>query len=269
MKARRLGRILAADGRSLVLAMDHGAIAGPLPGIESPERALEQASRAGVDAVLLTRGALEAGWASLDARVGVILRLTGGFTLLTDPQNFEERMLGSAEDALFLAADAAAVTVKFGHAREGDFMAQAGRTASQCARWNLPLMIEVMPRGERARAMGDAEALALACRAAAELGADLVKAPYPGSIQAMERVSRGCPAPVLILGGEKDPDPGNLFHLVDEALAGGAAGVCMGRNLFGHPNPVGMIALLRELIHGGGDAAELAEAARRMSSATA
>jgi DhnA family fructose-bisphosphate aldolase class Ia len=262
MKARRLGRILAADGRALVLAMDHGAIAGPMPGIESPERALERASRAGVDAVLLTRGALEAGWASLEPRVGVILRLTGGFTLLTDPQNFEERILGSAEDALFLAADAVAATVKFGHPREGDFMAQAGLLAAGCARWNLPLMIEVMVRGERAKAMGETEALALACRSAAELGADLVKAPFPGSVQAMERVSKGCPVPILVLGGEKDPDPGNLIHLVDQALAGGAAGVCMGRNLFGSPNPVALIGLLRELIHAAGDAEELAEAAR-------
>jgi DhnA family fructose-bisphosphate aldolase class Ia len=245
--------------------MDHGAIAGPMAGIESPERAMERASRAGVDAVLLTRGALEAGWASLDPRVGVILRLTGGFTLLTDPRNFEECLLGAAEDVLFLAADAAAATVKFGHAREGVFMAQAGSLAAGCARWNLPLMIEVMVCGERAKDMGEAKALALACRSAAELGADLVKAPFPGSAQAMERVSMGCPVPILVLGGEKDPDPGNLIHLVDQALAGGAAGVCMGRNLFGNANPVALIGLLRELIHAGGDAEKLAETARAMS----
>jgi DhnA family fructose-bisphosphate aldolase class Ia len=264
MKGRRLSRILAADGRALVLAMDHGAIAGPLPGIESPEEALQRAGQGGAEAVLLTRGAWEAGWTGLDAKVGVILRLTGGFTLLTDPAAFEERILGGAEDALFLAADAAAVTVKFGHLREGDFMAQAARTAAACARWNLPLMIEVMVRGERAQAMGQAEALTLAARSAAELGADLVKAPYPGSPQAMEKMAAGCPAPILILGGEKDPDPGNLFAMVADALAGGAAGVCMGRNLFGHPNPVGLMRLLRELIHGDQDPGELAAAARAL-----
>ncbi len=264
MKGRRLNRILADDGRALVLAMDHGAIAGPLPGIQSPEIALQRASRGGADAVLLTRGALEAGWTSLDDRVGVILRLTGGFTLLTDPANFEERLVAQPEDALTLAADACAVTVKFGHPREGDFMAQAGQAASACARWNLPLMIEVMIRGERIPILGHDQALALACRSAAELGADLVKAPYPGSIAAMEKISAGCPAPILILGGEKDPDPGNLMLMVGEALEGGAAGVCMGRNLFGHPNPVALMGLLRELIHGGQDPAELAQAARAL-----
>ncbi len=264
MKGRRLTRVLAPDGRALVLAMDHGVIAGPLPGIESPAAALAAASRGGVDAVLLNAGALSAGWQCLDRRVGVILRLSGGFTLLSDPAGFEERLIGSAEDALFLAADAAAVTVKFGHAREGEFMAQASRAALACARWNLPFMIEVMPRGARAEAMGQAEALVLACRAAAELGADLVKAAYPGSPQAMERMAAGCPAPVLILGGEKDPDPGNLVLIVAEALAGGAAGVCMGRNLFGHPRPAELMALLAELIHGGGAAQALARAARAL-----
>ncbi|MFH1033512.1 MAG: hypothetical protein V1806_03315 [Pseudomonadota bacterium] len=264
MKGRRLSRILDQDGRALVLAMDHGVIAGPLPGLESPRAALERASRGGVDAVLLNAGALRAGWPGLERRVGVILRLTGGFTLLSDPAGFEEHMLAGAEDALFLGAEAAAVTVKFGHAREGDFMEQAARAANACARWGLPLMVEVMVRGERAEKMGQAEALILACRAAAELGADLIKVAYPGSPGAMERLVAGCPAPVLVLGGEKEPDPGAVVLMVAQALKGGAAGVCMGRNLFGHAKPVEMTALLRELIHGGGRPEVLARAAREL-----
>jgi DhnA family fructose-bisphosphate aldolase class Ia len=264
MKGRRLARILGEDGRALVLAMDHGVIAGPLPGLESPRQALERASQGGVDAVLLNTGALSAGWRGLDRRVGVILRLTGGFTLLSDPAGFEEHMVAGAEDALFLGAEAAAVTVKFGHVREGDFMEQAARAASACARWNLPLLVEVMVRGERAERMGQAEALILACRAAAELGADLIKVAYPGSVKAMERLVAGCPAPVLVLGGEKEPDPGQVVLMVAEALKGGAAGVCMGRNLFGHARPVEMMALMAELIHGGGQPQDLARAAREL-----
>ena len=264
MKGRRLSRILAEDGRALVLAMDHGVIAGPLPGLESPREALKRASQGGVDAVLVNPGFLAAGWPGLDRRVGVILRLTGGFTLLSDPTDFQEHLIFGAEDALSLGAEAAAVTVKFGHAREGDFMEQAATAASACARWNLPLMVEVMARGPRAEQMGQAEALILACRAAAELGADLIKVAYPGSPGAMERLVAGCPAPVLVLGGEKDPDPGQVVLMLAEALAGGAAGACMGRNLFGHPKPVEMMALLGQLIHGQGRAEELAQAARAL-----
>ncbi|MBI5523585.1 MAG: hypothetical protein HY910_13230 [Desulfarculus sp.] len=264
MKGRRLKRILNEDGRALVLAMDHGVIAGPMPGLESPRAALERASQGGVDAVLLNPGALAAGWPGLGRSVGVVLRLTGGFTLLSDPADFQEHLLWNAEEALMLGAEAAAVTVKFGHAREGDFMEQAARAASACARWNLPLMVEVMARGERAEKMGQAEALILACRAAAELGADLIKVAYPGSPQAMERLVAGCPAPVLVLGGEKDPDPGAVVLMLAQALAGGAAGACLGRNLFGHPRPVEMMRLLAELIHGQGRPEELARAAREL-----
>jgi DhnA family fructose-bisphosphate aldolase class Ia len=80
----------------------------------------------------------------------------------------------------------------------------------------------------------------------------------------MERLVAGCPSPVLVLGGEKEPDPGQVVLMVAEALTGGAAGVCMGRNLFGHPKPVQMMNLMRELIHGGGQPQALAQAAREL-----
>lgn len=55
-KIRRLNKILAKDGRSFVVAMDHGTNGGPVPGLEKPAKVIEQVVEGGVDAVIANVG---------------------------------------------------------------------------------------------------------------------------------------------------------------------------------------------------------------------
>ncbi len=45
-----------SDGRAVIVAIDHGGIAGPVPGIESPATVIRDCVASGADAVLATRG---------------------------------------------------------------------------------------------------------------------------------------------------------------------------------------------------------------------
>ena len=67
----------------------------------------------GADAILATRGVVSAAAGEWDRTLSVILRLSGGFTVLGG--KFEEELISSVETALLFGAAGAAVTVKFGH----------------------------------------------------------------------------------------------------------------------------------------------------------
>ena len=62
--ANRLGRIIKADGRAVMLAVDHGYFLGPTSGLEEPRKTIEPLMPH-ADSIMLTRGVLRT---SVDAR---------------------------------------------------------------------------------------------------------------------------------------------------------------------------------------------------------
>jgi DhnA family fructose-bisphosphate aldolase class Ia len=246
-KALRMNSIFRkADGRSVIVAIDHGGIAGPIQGILKPAPLIRSCLQGGADAILTTRGLVKASVAEWDRPMSLILRLTGGFTTLGG--RFEEEMISSPETALMYGASGAAVTVKFGHPREGEFTRQASLAADACERWSLPLMVEAMAKGMKA---DDPEGIKLASRAAQEIGADIVKTYYTGDPDSFHQVVEGCPAPIVVLGGEKMNTLEELFEVVWNSMQAGAAGVAIGRNIWQHPDPRAMVEAMVGVVHEG------------------
>ena len=236
------------DGRSVIVAIDHGGIAGPIQGIGKPAPLLKACAQGGADAILTTRGFVRASVQEWRPSLALVLRLTGGFTVLGG--RFEEEMISSPETALAYAASCAAVTVKFGHDREGEFIRQASLTADACDRWGMPLMIEAMARGKDMKPT-DLPGVKLAARAAQEIGADIVKSYYTGDPDSFREVVEGCPVPIVILGGEKTESLEQVFTEVHDSLQAGAAGVAIGRNIWQHANPRAMVEAMVGLVHEG------------------
>ena len=246
-KALRMNSIFRkADGRSVIVAIDHGGIAGPIQGILKPAPLIRACLEGGADAILTTRGFVKASFGEWDRPTSLILRLTGGFTTLGG--RFEEEMISSPETALRYGASGAAVTVKFGHPREGEFTRQASLAADSCERWSLPLMVEAMAKGMKA---DDPEGIKLASRAAQEIGADIVKTYYTGDPDSFHQVVEGCPAPIVVLGGEKMNTLEELFEVVWNSMQAGAAGVAIGRNIWQHPDPRAMVQAMVGVVHEG------------------
>jgi DhnA family fructose-bisphosphate aldolase class Ia len=237
-----------SDGRSVIVAIDHGGIAGPLQGILKPAPLIQACRQGGADAVLTTRGFVKASIGEWDRGMSLILRLTGGFTVLGG--RFEEEMITSPETALLYGAAGAAVTVKFGHEREGAFTRQASLAADACERWGLPLMIEAMAKGRELKPE-DPEGIKLASRAAQEIGADIVKTYYTGDPASFREVIEGCPVPVVILGGEKMDSLQEMFQAVHDSLQAGAAGTAIGRNIWQHSDPQAMVEAMVGMVHEG------------------
>jgi len=94
------------------------------------------------------------------------------------------------------------------------------------------------------------EQVALAARAAAELGADIVKTVYTGDPDSFRTVTRGCPVPVVVAGGSKTDERATLT-LIAGAMEGGATGISIGRNAFQHPAPDRFVRAAAAIVHEG------------------
>jgi DhnA family fructose-bisphosphate aldolase class Ia len=238
-----MNRICGDDGKILMVAMDHAAIGGPMHYLEDPGRVIAAVAEGLPDSLLLTRGMLRYGWQSIPPHVGLVMRISGGFTILEGAQEFRDRIISTVEDALRWGADGVAVTVKFGHELEGEFIQTASKVADACDRWDVPLLIEAMVALRGSSGLAEDEALAVAARSAAELGADMVKIKYPSKGGNLAGTVRGSPAPILVLGGEKAAD-GEVLDMVAAAMRDGAAGVAMGRNVWQRDEPAGFMRRL-------------------------
>ncbi len=97
----------------------------------------------------------------------------------------------------------------------------------------------------------------LAARAGAELGADIVKVSYTGDQDSFKALVDACPRPVVIAGGPKKETIRAALEMVEDAMACGAAGVALGRNIWQNPDPARMTAALVDIIQHGKSVAEL------------
>ena len=135
-KTRRMNRIFAPDGRAVVIAIDHG-LPGitPLGGLRAPGNLLQQIRAGGADAILTTPG-IAARFAAEIGRLGLIVRLDGGATTLSEGSS-AMRLIASVKDALRLGADAVAVMGFCGTPDESDSLQTLGAVAEECRRLGL------------------------------------------------------------------------------------------------------------------------------------
>ena len=248
MSQIRKYRIFAADGRTVIVALDHAAYYGPMAGLERPGAVLKAVVGAGADAVLTTAG-VAARFGEYLGRVGVILRADGGSTT-RNPEPTDIRQVLSVEKALRLGADALVCMGLIGFPDETASLGVLADLADEGHRWGLPLLAEMLVAGKEGKAP-TIEDVAFAARVGAELGADFIKTLYVGPPEAYRAALAVCYVPVVVLGGAKTTDDRMVLEAVAGAIAGGAAGVAVGRNVWQHANPAGMVSALVALVHGG------------------
>jgi DhnA family fructose-bisphosphate aldolase class Ia len=90
-----------------------------------------------------------------------------------------------------------------------------------------------------------------AVRVAFEIGADILKVPYPGSIDVLEHWVQSYPVPFLMLGGSTVASGDHIINLVQQALNVGVSGIVMGRNVWNRPGREGLdlMGSLLEVVH--------------------
>jgi DhnA family fructose-bisphosphate aldolase class Ia len=245
MVTRRLNRIFQPDGRTLIVACDHGLISGPDKGLEHMGQTLDRVIAGGVDAVMTSYGTATR-FAEKLARVGLVLRIDGAGTRL-GPQAGPGAQFYTVQDALRLGADALCVSAFPASPLEEPTLEVLAQVIREAHTWGLPVMAEMVPGGFDSRPeFRTVDSVGLSARVAAELGADWVKVPY---VESFEQVIAGCYVPVVVLGGPTQSGPRATLEMVKAAMLAGAVGGTIGRNIWQSDYPTGMAAALLSIIH--------------------
>jgi putative autoinducer-2 (AI-2) aldolase len=222
--------------------VDHGYFQGPVSNLENPSKTLEPLLPY-TDAIFITRGVLRSSIDPSKAKP-IILRVSGG-TSVAGKDLAHEGITTSMEEAIRLNVCAVGISIFVGTDYEHDSLLNLARLVDEGEKYGIPVMaVTAVGRELNKR---DARYLALSCRIAAELGARVVKTYY---CEKFEKVTQGCPVPVVIAGGPKVDTEYEVLQFVHEGIQKGAIGVNLGRNIWQDEHPVAMIKAIRAIIHG-------------------
>jgi predicted phospho-2-dehydro-3-deoxyheptonate aldolase len=254
-KQIRIERIIDRNSRkTVIIPMDHGVTVGPIEGLADMRTTVSKIVAGGANAILMHKGMVRAGHRGTGKDVGLIIHLSGGTSMSPDPNAKE--LVCSVEEAIKLGADAVSVHINLGAETDKEMLRQLGDVSGQCSEWQIPLVAMMYTRGPKIKSEYDVNNVKHAARVGAELGADIVKVVYTGSVDSFAKVVQGCPVPVVIAGGPKMDSDEDIFKMVEDALKAGAAGVSIGRNAFQHKTPEKMVAALCKMVHKGASVKE-------------
>lgn len=238
----RIARMFpTGSGNSVMLAVDHGYFMGPTRRLEKVAETIAPLA-AHADALALTRGVLRNAVPPA-CRTPIVLRVSGGVTVLKEDLS-DEALTTSVADAARLNVCAVAMSVFVGAPHEHPSLVNLGKLVDDGEAAGIPVLAITAVGKELEKR--DSRYLALACRVSAELGAHLVKTYY---CEEFEKVVDGCPVPLVVAGGPKLDSDRAALELAHHAIAAGARGIDMGRNIWQSDHPVAMLKALRAIVH--------------------
>ncbi len=248
-KKIRLERIINRNsGRTVIVPMDHGATMGPIEGLVDMRQTINKVVEGGANAIIIHKGIVGAGHRGSGKDVGLIIHLSANTSMSPDPNS--KVAVCSVEEAIRLGADAVSIHINLGAEHDTAMVEYFGSVSKSCFDWGIPLLAMMYTRGKKIDNEYDVKYVKHAARVGAELGADIVKCNYTGSVESFKEVVAGCPVPVVIAGGEKMETETQILTMVENALEAGAAGVSIGRNAFQHKHPEKIVQAIGNIVHG-------------------
>jgi len=240
MKNRLSKIIKPKDGRTVMLAVDHGYFMGPTTGLENIKTMVDPLMKY-ADTLMLTRGALR-NYIDPNTNIPIVLRVSGGTSILNKENLLHEGTVVDVEDAIRLNVSGVAFSILVGQPFERDTILGMTKYIDKCQRYGIPVLaVTAVGRG-----LGkDAKYLSLASRMASELGASVVKTYF---CENFEKIVDTCPVPIVIAGGKKQPEK-DALKMAYDAIQSGAIGVDMGRNIFQSKDPQAMIQAVNSIVH--------------------
>jgi class I fructose-bisphosphate aldolase len=248
-KQIRLNRLFShPSGRLCSVAIDHFPIyqEGLPPGLRHPAKSIAAIMAGQPDAITLHKGLLTGLWAPYAGRVPVILQCSA---TKADDSGF--MTIATPEEAIRLGADAMAVVAYVYGDTEAKYLNAIADTVREANRFDLPVICHVYPRdkSDKARVLYTPEDIAWAVHCIVEMGADVIKAPFCGDIQAHAQIVADCPVPLVVAGGPKTATLAEGLKTMADAVTSGVRGATIGRNIWGNEDITGALLAFKAIIH--------------------
>ena len=242
---------LLPNGKGVWIPVDHGVSDFPVQGLENLDNLIQSIAHA--DAIVAQKGVVShySTMANFVCHLSVSTRHAGA-------RSSDKVLVGSVEESLSRGAKGVSVQVNMGSDDEPDMIERLGLITQDAHYLNCPVLGMIYPRGPNLSVMegDDTEAVAHAARLAFELGCAVVKTKWTGSIESFRKVTSAVPIPVLIAGGPAGGTTEEILTIVHDSIQAGGGGVCMGRQVFSHDNPSGMVSALKAIVHDGYDVSQ-------------
>jgi len=247
-KEIRLERIINRNTRkAVIIPMDHGVSSGPIKGLLDMKYIIGEVAKGGANAIVIHKGLVGSGHRGRGKDVGLIIHLSASTSLSPDPN--AKMLVCTVEEVIRLGADAVSIHVNIGAEDEKTMLKDFGEVSKTCQRWGMPLLAMVYPRGPKIQNEYDVKVVKHAARLGAELGADIVKVSYTGSLESFKEVVEGCFVPVVIAGGPKMSTDRDILEMVKGSIEAGGAGVSIGRNVFQHDHPSLIVKAISSIVN--------------------
>jgi fructose-bisphosphate aldolase/2-amino-3,7-dideoxy-D-threo-hept-6-ulosonate synthase len=251
-KAMRLKRVIDGEGVSVICALDHGMTSPqflePLADIVARTG---EAVAGGANVIMMSKGMIRLAHPAFSPTTSLALLLSASASPQGDRPEIVQ--IAEVEEALRLGADAVVLFTALGGETEPsmiDLLAGVGR---ECEVLGMPFIAEAefpttYASVEELAAQYGFEYLRRNVRLCAELGADIVKTNWPGDGDAFAKlVEAANGVPVVLAGGSRLSDE-ELLRRMEAAMAAGAIGCSVGRNIFMHERPEAITRALSRVI---------------------
>jgi len=249
-KRIRIERIKNRDtGKTVIVPMDHGISMGPINGLKDMKDAIHNVSEGGANAIVMHKGLVGEGHRGEGKDIGLIVHMSASTSLSPYPN--VKTLVCTVEEAIKLGADAVSIHINLGNGQEKEMLNDFGRVSNEARIWGMPLLAMIYPRGEKIKDEYNVNAVKHAARVGNEMGADIVKVSYTGSVETFKEVVSGCSVPVVIAGGPKMDSDREILEMVKGSIDAGGAGVSIGRNVFQHKDPTAMVRAISTIVHEG------------------
>jgi DhnA family fructose-bisphosphate aldolase class Ia len=246
-KEVRLSRIVnPKSGRMLAITVDHPITRGMMPGLVDIRWVMKRVAAGKPDAITMHKGIAEKVFPPYAGQSSIILKASA-YSVQYHPTY--DTPVADVEEAVRMGADAISVGCIVGGPDQAQQLTFLGKVSKEAASAGMPLVAHIYPKGALIKDQHDAQVLAYAVRAGAELGVDIIKTMWSGSAESFRLVVDSCPAIVALAGGEMGETLEDYLRMTREALDVGMRGVTYGRFVWSHPHTSAVIKSLSALMH--------------------
>ena len=238
-------------GRGVWVPIDHGVTDFPCIGLENVEATISSLIAGGADVIVAHKGVVdkfsymcEGKKTSMVAHLSASTRHGG--------KNYSNKVLvGDVDEAIMRGAVGVSCQLNIGSKKESAMLERMGHITTEAYLNEVPVLGMVYVRGENINLIKNDPTMgyAHAARIAFELGCDAAKTVWTGNKESFAKVCSAAPIPLLVAGGPSTGDSRAILTMVKQSIEAGGSGVCMGRQIFAHPNVEGITKALTMIVH--------------------
>jgi fructose-bisphosphate aldolase/2-amino-3,7-dideoxy-D-threo-hept-6-ulosonate synthase len=248
----RLKRVIDPAGVSVICALDHGMTSPTFltPLADIATRTAE-AVAGGANAIMMSKGMIRVAEPAFSPTTSLALLLSASAN--PDGERPHVVQIADVEEAVRVGADAVVLFTALGGEYEPDMIRTLAAVGRECAALGMPLIAEAefpttYASVEQLAEQYGVEYLRRSVRLCAELGADIVKTNWPGDEDAFAGLVQATNGIPMVLAGGSRLEDHELLWRMERAMAAGAIGCSVGRNIFMHRNPAALTRALSRVI---------------------